>query len=114
MPDSGLKIPHIHLGVVDYNTAFGLQEFYHAQVVAKKLPGILFSLEHTPTLTLGRQAASDDILMSEEALTRCGIQLVRTDRGGQVTAHNPGQLVVYPILNMASLSCGPKKYVNLL
>lgn len=56
--------------------------------------------EHDPVLTLGRRAGPAEVLVPESVLQRHGVELVRTSRGGQVTYHGPGQLVVYPIVRL--------------
>lgn len=60
----------------------------------------LFLLEHPPVITLGRNARSGDVLHDADHLARLGIAVERTNRGGQVTYHGPGQLVGYPILSL--------------
>jgi len=63
-------------------------------------PEILILLEHEPTLTMGKRAEISDILVSQQYLTKKGISVYRVERGGLVTYHGPGQLVVYPIFNI--------------
>ncbi len=60
----------------------------------------LLLLEHPPVITLGRNAQEEDVLLDPAALRALGVSVQRTDRGGQVTYHGPGQLVGYPILTL--------------
>ena len=60
----------------------------------------LLLLEHPPVITLGRNARPADVLLDPAALEARGVRVERTNRGGQVTYHGPGQLVGYPILNL--------------
>lgn len=61
----------------------------------------IFFVEHPPVITLGRNSGRDHLLVAQEVLEQQGISLVQTSRGGSITCHYPGQLVVYPILRMA-------------
>ncbi len=102
------------LGTVSYNDAYEAQEFYHKQVVQKELPGCILALEHSAVLTLGKHADPGLILIDAKAMREQGIDCVRTDRGGEVTAHMPGQLVIYPIIPVVQMQIPPKVYVNIL
>ncbi|MES2743974.1 MAG: lipoyl(octanoyl) transferase LipB [Bdellovibrionota bacterium] len=102
------------LGTVSYDEGYKAQEDFHRKVKAGELPGAVLILEHNPVLTLGKHADLSYVLIDEnERLTR-GVDYVRTDRGGEVTAHMPGQLVVYPILPVLALGLGARDYVNAL
>jgi lipoate-protein ligase B len=70
-------------------------------------------LEHPHVYTKGRLSKQTDVLLPEEELAVKGIPVYETDRGGQVTYHGPGQLVVYPIINLREWG-GPVKYVRAL
>ena len=63
-------------------------------------PDQLVMLEHNPVFTLGRNATRADILVTPEFLEQQGVEVSETDRGGEVTYHGPGQIVVYPICNL--------------
>ncbi len=88
------------LGLVDFEDARACQKVQVARVRAGGRP-VLLLCEHPAVITLGRLAQEKNILVSRETLERKGVQVVSTDRGGDVTLHAPGQLVAYPILPLA-------------
>lgn len=106
-----LDVKGFDLGRIKYNSALKLQE--EAQKIVENNPrkGFVFFLEHSPVVTMGKNFDSSHLLISKEQLIERGVDYVETDRGGQVTAHMPGQLVVYPILNLGRNSVGAKSYV---
>ncbi len=89
-----------HLGLVDYAAALELQRERVAQRKAGAIPDTLLLLEHPHVYTLGRNADEKNLLVSAEWLGSRGAQIFRTDRGGDVTYHGPGQLMGYPILDL--------------
>jgi lipoyl(octanoyl) transferase len=89
------------LGLVDYAGGLRLQRERVAARKAGVIPDTLLLLEHPHVYTLGRNAKKDNILLSVEQLTTRGAQVFEIDRGGDVTYHGPGQLVGYPILDLA-------------
>lgn len=105
---------HHCLGQIAYNEALKLQHDFHARVRSGELEAAILSLEHPKTLTLGKHATRDNLLLAPNQLESQGVVLCQTDRGGEVTAHNPGQLVVYPILPIANLGLSPRRYVDIL
>ncbi len=103
----------IDLGLIDYQSAYELQKNAVGEVIAGK-PERIFLCEHPTVLTLGRLADENYILAPWEELTRRGIAVVAIDRGGEVTLHSPGQLVVYPILDLKKHGKDIKLYMHRL
>ena len=87
----------LDLGVRPYREVWELQHRLHAAVREGREPDTWIVVEHTPVVTLGRQAKRENVFFSARELARRGIDLVAIERGGDVTYHGPGQLVVYPI-----------------
>ncbi|GMV36206.1 MAG: hypothetical protein AMXMBFR61_07140 [Fimbriimonadales bacterium] len=83
-----------------YRDAWALQRDLHARRVAGSIPDVLLLLEHDPVITLGRGFHPENLLYPREEYARRGIEVVETDRGGDVTYHGPGQLVGYPIFDL--------------
>ena len=87
----------LDLGLTDYQTAWDAQKQHHERVAAGGRPVLLLT-EHPAVLTLGRKArAGENIVVSREYLTAQGIGVHEIERGGDVTYHGPGQLVIYAI-----------------
>jgi lipoate-protein ligase B len=99
---------------LDYDVAYEEQMKWHFKVCQQESSGVIIVVEHPRTITLGKHAQVNHILVDRETLAREGITLIQTDRGGEVTAHMPGQIVLYPILPLAKLGLSPKTYVDLL
>ena len=97
-----LAIEASWLGRVGYRDAWDLQRRLAAARADGRIADQLLLLEHPAVLTLGRHADEAHVLASPQELARRGIEVVRVERGGEVTYHGPGQLVVYPILSLAA------------
>lgn len=74
----------------------------------------IITVEHDPVYTLGFHGNADNMLTSESNLERLGTECIRIERGGDVTYHGPGQLVIYPIINLHNHHLGAKSYIQLL
>ncbi len=90
----------VQLGTVDYATGLRLQRQLVALRKEEKIGDVLLLLEHSPVITLGRNAKAANVIASPELLERRGIELFECDRGGDVTFHGPGQIVGYPIFDL--------------
>jgi lipoyl(octanoyl) transferase len=88
------------LGRMRYRAAWDLQRARHAARVAGDIADTLLLVEHEPVLTLGRHASDEHVISPREELDRRGIEVIRVERGGEVTYHGPGQLVAYPIVRL--------------
>jgi lipoate-protein ligase B len=88
------------LGPVPYRKAYGIQRSIHEKRLAGKIPDQLLLLEHPPVLTLPRRSRPENLLVPQAFLDAHGICLEQTDRGGEITLHNPGQLVGYLICQL--------------
>ena len=100
-PSGGAPPLHARwLGRVDYAQGHRLQKGLVDQRAAGAIGDQLLLLEHPAVLTLGRQSDAAHILASDEELAARGIAVERTERGGEVTYHGPGQLVAYPIIRL--------------
>jgi lipoyl(octanoyl) transferase len=87
----------LDLGRRPYREVWALQRTLHAAVAAGSEPDTWLVVEHDPVITLGRNAKAENILLPRPLLEARGVDVVEVERGGDVTYHGPGQLVVYPI-----------------
>lgn len=105
-----------------YAQAFATQVETHAEVVAARerlvsttrAPGVILLVEHDPpVITVSRRpGARDNLLATPELLGAHGVEVAETDRGGDITYHGPGQLVVYPILDLNALGWNLHRYMR--
>lgn len=90
----------LDLGVIDYEEAYRVQR---ESVKRRKLGEIEDSVilaEHKPVFTIGRIGKAENLLVDDRALAEHGIKVLRVDRGGDITFHGPGQLILYPIIDL--------------
>jgi lipoyl(octanoyl) transferase len=102
------------LGRLDYRAAWDLQHELVAARATGEIGDQLLLVEHEPVLTLGRQADEAHVLASGDELARRAIELIRVERGGEVTYHGPGQLVAYPIVRLAERGLLLRPFVRAL
>jgi lipoyl(octanoyl) transferase len=102
------------LGRISYAQAQDLQRHLVARRKQNLIPDQLLLLEHPHTITLGRNGHPENLLATDHALRAAGIAYHETDRGGDITYHGPGQLVGYPILDLAHWKRDVRAYARSL
>lgn len=102
------------LGSVPYREAWDLQAALVTELREGRGQDTLLLLEHPHVFTLGKAAAPEHVLWDEDERARREVELVWSDRGGEATYHGPGQLVGYPVLDLARLEISIPRYLELL
>lgn len=98
-----------------YSRVLELQKLLFAKRKAGTVDDTLLVLQHSPVYTMGKRGSMNDLKSSMEEIQSKGIEIVSgVSRGGETTYHGPGQIVVYPIINLRSLGLGARKYVESL
>jgi lipoyl(octanoyl) transferase len=114
------KIKFIDLGLKDYQEAWDYQQDIQNRIVATKISGekaetpCLIFVEHPHVFTLGKSGKENNLLVNPQFLVSVGAAFYKTDRGGDITYHGPGQLVGYPVFDLDLLGIGVKKYIYLI
>jgi lipoyl(octanoyl) transferase len=103
----------LDLGITDYADSLIKQKELHRSCVNGTSGDTVLITEHNPVVTLGRLSKHDAVIDAGYLDSR-GIPVVRTDRGGQATYHSPGQLVMYPVMDMRRFSRDLGKYLDFL
>jgi lipoate-protein ligase B len=101
-------------GVADYRQILDLQKRLLAERQQDNIENTILMVEHPAVITLGARESRNNLLLNREDLARRNIDLVNVRRGGGVTAHNLGQLIFYPILNLQQLGLGISEYIRAL
>ena len=106
---------YLELHSMEYREAWNLQ----CQLVASRKDRIIdtdivLCLEHPPVFTLGRRGGLSNLKVTEEFLKRAGIPVIQVERGGSITFHGPGQLVIYPIIDLREARLDIVAYVSRL
>jgi lipoyl(octanoyl) transferase len=99
-------------GTVPYRDAWNMQLRLAERRGAGEIPDVLMLLEHPPVYSRGRRTKPEELPMGAEWYEAQGIEVLDTDRGGLVTYHGPGQLVAYPIIDLAPLGNDVHEYVR--
>lgn len=113
------KIQFQDLGLIDYKEAWDYQENLFDQKLKKKLHGkpgenhLLFC-EHPHVYTLGKSGSENNLLVNNQMLKKLNVSFFKTNRGGDITYHGPGQIVGYPILDLENFGLGVKAYIEKL
>ncbi|MCL6445823.1 MAG: lipoyl(octanoyl) transferase LipB [Alicyclobacillus sp.] len=105
----------MNLGRLDYAKALETQESHRDKLLADADAGMMvYAVEHPPTITIGRSGTMEHIIAPRPWLESQGFAVYEVDRGGDVTYHGPGQLVVYPILRLGPWQNDIGRYVRML
>jgi len=100
------------LNLLEYTAALDLQESVRrAKIQDRTLPDTVFFVQHPPVFTCGRNGGRENLIVSEDFLKDRGVDLVQTDRGGNVTYHGPGQAVLYPVMDLERARIGVSDFV---
>ena len=102
----------VQLGTLDYAAGLKLQQQLVALRKEEKIGDVLLLLEHSPVITLGRNAKAANVVASPDLLTQRGVELFECDRGGDVTFHGPGQIVGYPIFDLRGFRVAADAFVR--
>ena len=108
--ESSLRI--IDCGLADYREVLQLQQRLREKRHRDEITNTVLIVEHHAVITLGARQSANKVLASKEDLAQRHINVVDIRRGGGTTAHNPGQLVFYPILNLQQLNLGISEYIR--
>lgn len=108
-----MTLRYIDLGTMAYRDALTRQRELFDEVVGGG-KGALVMVEHPHVYTLGKSGDEHNMLIGEALLEKIGAEFVHTDRGGDITYHGYGQLVVYPIVNINELDVSLRRYIFLL
>ncbi len=113
---TGRETEFSDLGIRDYRKVWEMQQRVLEEVKQRKMqgkavPGYLFFVEHPPVYTLGKSGKEANMLMDALQLRARCAEFIKVDRGGDITFHGPGQLVVYPVVDLESFGMGVKEYV---
>jgi lipoic acid synthetase len=104
----------IDCGLADYQDVLQQQLQICKEKLQGKIPDTILITEHPPVITLGARQSANKLLADRKSLKEQGIDIVDVRRGGGATAHNPGQLVFYPILYLPDLGLGITEYIRKL
>lgn len=106
------QIDILNLGRTSYKNCWDLQKRFVIDRANRKIPDTLILTEHEPVITLGRGTDRNNLLAGEKLLKQKGVELFEIERGGDITFHGPGQLVVYPILDLTPRKRDLHKYLR--
>jgi len=109
-----MKLSVVKLGLMEYQAAYDLQLKILKLSQREAIGNVLLMVEHPSVLTLGINGNDNNILINEKVLGDKGVSVFRSNRGGDVTYHGPGQVVAYPIVNLKNIEKSVKDYVRLL
>ena len=119
------KVERRHLGLIDFKEAWDIQESLFQGIVDQKVlrrkdssaampPNYLLSCEHPHVYTIGKSGKDQHLLIDETYLKKIGASVYRINRGGDITYHGPGQVVIYPLFDLDQFFTDIHKYLRYL
>jgi lipoyl(octanoyl) transferase len=99
------------LGLIEYETALTWQLIVHEKRINAQVDDIIILLEHPQVITIGKSGTEQDLLLSINELTSRNIPVRKVGRGGKITCHYPGQMVVYVIMDLRTINLDIPKFV---
>lgn len=109
-----MPVTWLDLGLIGYDEAFDVQTALHLRRRTEEGPNVILFQENPHVITLGRSASAEHLLASPELLKERGVTICNVSRGGDITYHGPGQLVISPIFKLGDLVKGVHEYVRML
>jgi lipoyl(octanoyl) transferase len=106
-----MKLNVVFLGKCNYEKALEIQYSILEKRQKQEIGDTLILVEHPPVITIGRGGDAANIVASKEYLETMGVDVIHTNRGGDVTYHGPGQIVGYPIVSIKDLNMGIRDFV---
>ena len=107
-----LEAIHLPLGHADYARTYRLQRRLHSLRLKGAIADTVLTVEHNPVFTIGRSGSASNVLAPPEVLQQEGILVYAVERGGNITYHGPGQLVIYPIIDLRDQGHDLRRYVR--
>ncbi len=104
----------IDAGNLSYRDVFELQKELASKRITGDIKDSIVLAEHPPVFTIGRKGSLRNMLVDEEAMRDKGLELIRVDRGGDITFHGPGQITLYPIMDLKALKKDLNLYIRTL
>ena len=102
----------IDLGLMEYTSALAVQtSAMQEKIKNPDAEDKIFFVEHPPVFTLGKRGGKENLIVSKEFLDKKNIKLIKTDRGGNITYHGPGQAILYPVINLKKNKIAVKDFV---
>ena len=106
------QLDYINLDRMKYQQVYDLQKKLVKLRYQSEIPDCLIVCEHDPVITMGRGTDKNNLLVSEESLRKKGVDLFEIERGGDITFHGPGQVIMYPIINLQGRGKDTHKYLR--
>lgn len=106
------EIYEVDLGLIDYESSFSIQKKFHQKLLEREISDVIILQECYPVITIGKSGSEDNLIASIEELKEEKIKVIYTNRGGDITYHGPGQLIISPVLYLRNHMRSIIKYLR--